>query len=65
LPAVELVGVFLARFMKIKANVGIDSNAEIIVHNKDLSVVLIRVRLIHVNRDRDLPLGVVKLFVLV
>lgn len=37
---VELVRVFLASIVKVQAQVGVDSDAKVVVHDKDLRIVL-------------------------
>ena len=61
---VEFVGILLASRMKVQANVGVDANAEIVVHHINLRIVLVRVGLANVDRYRQLSLHVVDLFVL-
>ena len=63
--AAELVGLFLAGGMKVKAHVRLEANAKVVVHHIDLGVVLVRVGLVHVDRNRELTLHVVELLVLV
>lgn len=46
---IELVRILFARRMKVKANVGLDADAKVVVHHVDLRVVLIRVRLTHID----------------
>lgn len=41
LPAVELVGVFLASIVEIEAEICIDSDSKIVVHDKYLCVIFI------------------------
>lgn len=40
-PAVELVGILLARVVEIETQVGVDADAEVVVHNENLRVILV------------------------
>jgi len=53
--APELVRILFARMMKPERNLGINADPEIVIHHIDLGVVLVRVRLAHIDGDRELP----------
>lgn len=59
--AVELVRVLLARVVEIEAEIGIDADAEVVVHHEDLRVVLARRAGYHCGTekgiDRWIPFG--------